>query len=100
MLLTCVCAPRSYIRFSAICAGAVRAALKPQFKTEALRVAESNVKVLKPKAATSCKFLHSRLEQVHPLIFDWTGRACCGDRRTRVVVLSVVAPKNVYLLHS
>ncbi|XP_011615565.1 ATP synthase F(1) complex subunit epsilon, mitochondrial [Takifugu rubripes] len=43
----------SYIRFSAICASAVRAALKPQFKTEAMRVAESNVKVLKPKAATA-----------------------------------------------
>ncbi|XP_071779774.1 ATP synthase F(1) complex subunit epsilon, mitochondrial [Centroberyx gerrardi] len=39
----------SYIRFSAICASAVRAAMKPQFKTEALRAAESNVKVLKPK---------------------------------------------------
>uniref|UniRef100_A0A3Q3XCY1 Uncharacterized protein n=1 Tax=Mola mola TaxID=94237 RepID=A0A3Q3XCY1_MOLML len=39
----------SYIRFSAICANAVRAALKPQFKTEAVRAAEANVKVLKPK---------------------------------------------------
>uniref|UniRef100_A0A674N9S1 ATP synthase F1 subunit epsilon n=2 Tax=Takifugu rubripes TaxID=31033 RepID=A0A674N9S1_TAKRU len=51
----------SYIRFSAICASAVRAALKPQFKTEAMRVAESNVKVLKPKAATACKFTQTLL---------------------------------------
>ncbi|TWW56443.1 ATP synthase subunit epsilon, mitochondrial [Takifugu flavidus] len=51
----------SYIRFSAICASAVRAALKPQFKTEAMRVAESNVKVLKPKAATACERLLSFL---------------------------------------
>ncbi|XP_068607190.1 ATP synthase subunit epsilon, mitochondrial [Brachionichthys hirsutus] len=41
----------SYIRFSSVCANAVRAALKPQFKTEAVRVAEANVKVHKPKAA-------------------------------------------------
>ncbi|XP_022597420.1 ATP synthase subunit epsilon, mitochondrial [Seriola dumerili] len=41
----------SYIRFSAICASAVRAALKPQFKTEALKAAEASVKVLKPKPA-------------------------------------------------
>lgn len=51
-----MCPLCSYIRFSAICASAVRAALKPQFKSEALRVAESNVKVLKTKAATACKF--------------------------------------------
>ncbi|XP_012732703.3 ATP synthase subunit epsilon, mitochondrial [Fundulus heteroclitus] len=41
----------SYIRFSAICASVVRAALKPQFKTEALKAAEANVKILKPKTA-------------------------------------------------
>ncbi|KAM7412256.1 hypothetical protein PAMA_021956 [Pampus argenteus] len=41
----------SYIRFSAICASAVRAAMKPQVKTEALKAAEANVKVFKPKAA-------------------------------------------------
>ncbi|TDH10714.1 hypothetical protein EPR50_G00078680 [Perca flavescens] len=45
----------SYIRFSAICASAVRAAMKPQFKAEALKAAEANVKVLKPK--TACKFI-------------------------------------------
>uniref|UniRef100_A0A669DWP1 ATP synthase F1 subunit epsilon n=1 Tax=Oreochromis niloticus TaxID=8128 RepID=A0A669DWP1_ORENI len=33
----------SYIRFSAICANALRAALKPQFKAEAIRAAESNL---------------------------------------------------------
>nr|XP_046251922.1 ATP synthase subunit epsilon, mitochondrial [Scatophagus argus] len=43
----------SYIRFSAICASAVRAALKPQFKTEALRAAEANVRVLKPKSSSA-----------------------------------------------
>ncbi|XP_010742784.1 ATP synthase F(1) complex subunit epsilon, mitochondrial [Larimichthys crocea] len=43
----------SYIRFSAICASAVRAALKPQFKTEALKAAEAHVKVLKPKTAAA-----------------------------------------------
>ncbi|XP_030590166.1 ATP synthase F(1) complex subunit epsilon, mitochondrial [Archocentrus centrarchus] len=41
----------SYIRFSAICASAVRAALKPQIKAEAIKAAESNVKVLKIKTA-------------------------------------------------
>ncbi|XP_068197375.1 ATP synthase subunit epsilon, mitochondrial [Antennarius striatus] len=41
----------SYIRFSSVCANAVRAALKPQFKAEALKAAEANVKVLKPKPA-------------------------------------------------
>ncbi|KAI3356806.1 hypothetical protein L3Q82_003469 [Scortum barcoo] len=45
----------SYIRFSAICASAVRAALKPQFKAEAVKAAESSVKVLKPKAAAACE---------------------------------------------
>uniref|UniRef100_A0A3Q2G902 ATP synthase F1 subunit epsilon n=2 Tax=Cyprinodon variegatus TaxID=28743 RepID=A0A3Q2G902_CYPVA len=44
----------SYIRFSAICANAVRAALKPQFRTEALKAAEASVKITKPK--TACKF--------------------------------------------
>uniref|UniRef100_A0A8D0CTT8 ATP synthase F1 subunit epsilon n=2 Tax=Sander lucioperca TaxID=283035 RepID=A0A8D0CTT8_SANLU len=46
----------SYIRFSAICASVVRAAMKPQFKAEALKAAEANVKVLKPKA-TACKLI-------------------------------------------
>ncbi|XP_029291037.1 ATP synthase F(1) complex subunit epsilon, mitochondrial [Cottoperca gobio] len=41
----------SYIRFSAICATAVRAAMKPQFKAAALKAVESNVKVYKPKKA-------------------------------------------------
>uniref|UniRef100_A0A3Q0T2U4 ATP synthase F1 subunit epsilon n=1 Tax=Amphilophus citrinellus TaxID=61819 RepID=A0A3Q0T2U4_AMPCI len=41
----------SYIRFSAICASAVRAALKPQIKAEAIKAAESNVKVLKIKTS-------------------------------------------------
>ncbi|XP_034446328.1 ATP synthase subunit epsilon, mitochondrial [Hippoglossus hippoglossus] len=41
----------SYIRFSAICANAVRAALKPQPRIEAMKVAEASVKVLKPKVA-------------------------------------------------
>uniref|UniRef100_A0A667XV69 ATP synthase F1 subunit epsilon n=2 Tax=Myripristis murdjan TaxID=586833 RepID=A0A667XV69_9TELE len=44
----------SYIRYSAICANAVRAALKPQFKGEAVRAAEASVKILKPKPA-ACK---------------------------------------------
>ncbi|XP_026520696.1 ATP synthase subunit epsilon, mitochondrial [Notechis scutatus] len=39
----------SYIRYSQICAKAVRAALKPQFKTEAEKVAGSHVKIIKPK---------------------------------------------------
>uniref|UniRef100_A0A3P9L6A4 ATP synthase F1 subunit epsilon n=1 Tax=Oryzias latipes TaxID=8090 RepID=A0A3P9L6A4_ORYLA len=43
----------SYIRFSAICANAVRAAMKPQFKAEAVKAAEASVKVSKPK--TTCK---------------------------------------------
>ncbi|XP_051562482.1 ATP synthase subunit epsilon, mitochondrial-like [Xyrauchen texanus] len=41
----------SYIRYSAICARVVRAALKPQFKVEAIKNAESNVKVTKMKTA-------------------------------------------------
>ncbi|XP_075993190.1 ATP synthase F(1) complex subunit epsilon, mitochondrial [Genypterus blacodes] len=41
----------SYIRFSAICASAVRAALKPVPKAAALKAAESNIKVFKPKTA-------------------------------------------------
>ncbi|KAJ8259392.1 hypothetical protein COCON_G00184040 [Conger conger] len=35
----------SYIRFSAICARVVRAALKPDLKIEAVKAAETNVKV-------------------------------------------------------
>ncbi|XP_033484361.1 ATP synthase subunit epsilon, mitochondrial [Epinephelus fuscoguttatus] len=42
----------SYIRFSAICANAVRAAMKPQFQAEALKAAEASVKVNKPKPAS------------------------------------------------
>uniref|UniRef100_A0AAY4CP63 ATP synthase F1 subunit epsilon n=1 Tax=Denticeps clupeoides TaxID=299321 RepID=A0AAY4CP63_9TELE len=42
----------SYIRFSAICAGAVRAALKPQIRAEALKAAESNVRITRVKAET------------------------------------------------
>uniref|UniRef100_A0A8C5S9Q2 ATP synthase subunit epsilon, mitochondrial n=1 Tax=Laticauda laticaudata TaxID=8630 RepID=A0A8C5S9Q2_LATLA len=38
-----------YIRYSQICAQAVRAALKPQFKTEAEKAAGSHVKIIKPK---------------------------------------------------
>ncbi|XP_049608916.1 ATP synthase subunit epsilon, mitochondrial [Syngnathus scovelli] len=41
----------SYIRFSAICANAVRAALKPQVKAEAMKAAEASVKIIKPKSA-------------------------------------------------
>ncbi|XP_034027617.1 ATP synthase subunit epsilon, mitochondrial [Thalassophryne amazonica] len=41
----------SYIRFSAICANAVRAALKSEFKSDAMKAAEASVKVLKPKPA-------------------------------------------------
>ncbi|KAG7224329.1 hypothetical protein INR49_004636 [Caranx melampygus] len=36
----------NYIRFSAICASAVRAALKPQLRTEALKAAEANAERL------------------------------------------------------
>ncbi|XP_053705101.1 ATP synthase subunit epsilon, mitochondrial [Synchiropus splendidus] len=43
----------SYIRFSAICASAVRAALKPQVKSEAIKAAEASVKVLKPKSSAA-----------------------------------------------
>ncbi|KAG8447170.1 hypothetical protein GDO86_014582 [Hymenochirus boettgeri] len=39
----------SYIRYSQICAKAVRAALKPQFKTEAEKAALSNVRIVKNK---------------------------------------------------
>lgn len=49
----CVSGSYSYIRFSAICASAVRAALKPQLKAEAIRAAETNVRVLRQK--TACK---------------------------------------------
>ncbi|KAG9340652.1 hypothetical protein JZ751_021208 [Albula glossodonta] len=44
----------SYIRYSAICARVVRAALKPELKVEAQRAAEANVKINKPKQA--CKW--------------------------------------------
>ncbi|XP_074867764.1 ATP synthase F(1) complex subunit epsilon, mitochondrial [Carettochelys insculpta] len=39
----------SYIRYSQICAQAVRAALKPQYKTEAERAAVATIKIVKPK---------------------------------------------------
>ncbi|XP_066558237.1 ATP synthase F(1) complex subunit epsilon, mitochondrial [Amia ocellicauda] len=39
----------SYIRYSAICARVVRAALKPQLRVEAEKATESNVKVYRPK---------------------------------------------------
>ncbi|XP_018090481.1 ATP synthase subunit epsilon, mitochondrial [Xenopus laevis] len=39
----------SYIRYSQICAQAVRSALKPQFKVEAEKVAAASVKITKPK---------------------------------------------------
>ncbi|XP_068118555.1 ATP synthase subunit epsilon, mitochondrial [Hyperolius riggenbachi] len=39
----------SYIRYSQICAQAVRAALKPQFKAEAEKTAIANVRIVKPK---------------------------------------------------
>ncbi|KAI4823384.1 hypothetical protein KUCAC02_011970, partial [Chaenocephalus aceratus] len=41
----------SYIRFSSICATALRAAMKPELKAEALKAAESSVKVYKAKVA-------------------------------------------------
>ncbi|XP_030636399.1 ATP synthase F(1) complex subunit epsilon, mitochondrial [Chanos chanos] len=41
----------SYIRYSAVCARVVRAALKPQVKAEAMRNAEANVKITKVKTA-------------------------------------------------
>ncbi|NXA34281.1 ATP5E synthase, partial [Eudromia elegans] len=39
----------SYIRYSQICAQVVRAAMKPQYKAEAERVAAATVKIVKPK---------------------------------------------------
>ncbi|XP_026866565.1 ATP synthase subunit epsilon, mitochondrial [Electrophorus electricus] len=42
----------SYIRYSAICARVVRAALKPQLKTEAVKNAEASVKVTKLKTVS------------------------------------------------
>uniref|UniRef100_A0A803VAJ3 ATP synthase F1 subunit epsilon n=43 Tax=Neognathae TaxID=8825 RepID=A0A803VAJ3_FICAL len=39
----------SYIRYSQICAQAVRAAMKPQYKAEAERAAVATVKTVKPK---------------------------------------------------
>lgn len=48
--LTALCPPgRSYIRYSQICAQAVRAAMKPQYKAEAERAAVATVKTVKPK---------------------------------------------------
>uniref|UniRef100_A0A8C6ZHJ7 ATP5E synthase n=1 Tax=Nothoprocta perdicaria TaxID=30464 RepID=A0A8C6ZHJ7_NOTPE len=38
-----------YIRYSQICAQVVRAAMKPQYKAEAERVAAATVKTVKPK---------------------------------------------------
>ncbi|KPP58695.1 ATP synthase, H+ transporting, mitochondrial F1 complex, epsilon subunit-like [Scleropages formosus] len=40
-----------YIRYSAICARVVRAALKPELKAEAQKSAEANVKITKLKTA-------------------------------------------------
>ncbi|KAG9259424.1 ATP synthase subunit epsilon, mitochondrial [Astyanax mexicanus] len=56
MFLLCVCEyplffPFSYIRYSAVCARVVRAALKPQFRVEAVKNAESSVRVNKVKTA-------------------------------------------------
>ncbi|NXK98957.1 ATP5E synthase, partial [Formicarius rufipectus] len=39
----------SYIRYSQICAQAVRAAMKPQYKADAERAAAATVKTVKPK---------------------------------------------------
>ncbi|XP_055508012.1 ATP synthase subunit epsilon, mitochondrial [Leucoraja erinacea] len=39
----------SYIRYSRICAVALRAALKPQFQAEAKKVGDVTVKLNKPK---------------------------------------------------
>ncbi|XP_050773790.1 ATP synthase subunit epsilon, mitochondrial [Gopherus flavomarginatus] len=39
----------SYIRYSQICANAVRAALKPQYKAEAEKAAVATIKIVKPK---------------------------------------------------
>lgn len=48
--LIVLCRPgRSYIRYSQICAQAVRAAMKPQYKAEAERAAVATVKTVKPK---------------------------------------------------
>ncbi|XP_023651205.1 ATP synthase subunit epsilon, mitochondrial [Paramormyrops kingsleyae] len=41
----------SYIRYSAVCARALRAALKPQLRVEAQKAAEANVKIIKAKSA-------------------------------------------------
>ncbi|XP_069099528.1 ATP synthase subunit epsilon, mitochondrial [Pleurodeles waltl] len=43
----------SYIRYSHICAKAVRAALKPEFKVEAEKAAVASVKVVKAKKQSS-----------------------------------------------
>ncbi|XP_032638504.1 ATP synthase F(1) complex subunit epsilon, mitochondrial [Chelonoidis abingdonii] len=39
----------SYIRYSQICAYAVRAAMKPQYKAEAEKAAVATIKIVKPK---------------------------------------------------
>ncbi|XP_077688479.1 ATP synthase F(1) complex subunit epsilon, mitochondrial [Eretmochelys imbricata] len=39
----------SYIRYSQICAKAVRAAMKPQYKAEAEKAAVATIKIVKPK---------------------------------------------------
>ncbi|XP_048879119.1 ATP synthase subunit epsilon, mitochondrial [Brienomyrus brachyistius] len=41
----------SYIRYSAVCARVLRAALKPQLRVEAQKSAEANVKIIKAKSA-------------------------------------------------
>ncbi|KAL4655759.1 ATP synthase subunit epsilon, mitochondrial [Arapaima gigas] len=48
--MLCCC---SYIRYSAICARVVRAALKPQLRGEVQKAAEANVKITKLK--TTCE---------------------------------------------
>ena len=58
----------SYIRFSAICASVVRAAMKPAIKVEALKAAESNVKVLRPK--TACKSMRCNVSLLQTCIFN------------------------------
>ncbi|XP_038260440.1 ATP synthase subunit epsilon, mitochondrial-like [Dermochelys coriacea] len=39
----------SYIRYSQICAKAVRAAMKPQYKAEAEKAAVATIKIVQPK---------------------------------------------------
>uniref|UniRef100_A0A4W4GUG0 ATP synthase F1 subunit epsilon n=2 Tax=Electrophorus electricus TaxID=8005 RepID=A0A4W4GUG0_ELEEL len=56
----------SYIRYSAICARVVRAALKPQLKTEAVKNAEASVKVTKLKTV-SCEYLFKQMRMIYTL---------------------------------